>query len=236
MSLVQQIVLGPTPERILTGLLALMVIALGILCVRLARRGKHGAFRGEMEKQQDELRELSIALANAVEGVTRLDKKGRFTFVNRAYADSIGYEPEEIVGRDWRMTIQGKNHPHILLSNAIKFSPRGGLVTLRAVRQEGMLRFEVADEGRGIPADKLETIFDRFQQVDASDAREKGGTGLGLSISRSIVNQHGGRIWAEAQPGQGSTFSFTIPFAGERTDLLMERTEESKNAQTHSAH
>ena len=81
------------------------------------------------------------------------------------------------------------------------------------------MTFQVRDQGRGIPADKLESIFERFQQVDASDSRDKGGTGLGLAICRSIVQQHGGKIWAESEDGEGSTFSFTLPTAaeGERT-------------------
>ena len=100
-----------------------------------------------------------------------------------------------------------------VLSNAIKFSPRGGTVLIAAERQGEEIRFQVEDQGRGIPADMLESIFDRFQQVDASDSREKGGTGLGLAICRSIVQQHGGEIWAESPEGQGSTFIFTLPQA-----------------------
>ncbi len=69
----------------------------------------------------------------------------------------------------------------------------------------------VKDEGRGIPADKIESIFGRFQQVDASDSRQKGGTGLGLAICRSIVQQHEGKIWAESTLGKGSTFFVTLP-------------------------
>jgi PAS domain S-box-containing protein len=112
-----------------------------------------------------------------------------------------------------------------LLSNAIKFSPTGCTVTLRVEDLGDSLRdsyasrvlFEVKDRGRGIPADKLETIFGRFQQVDASDSRQKGGTGLGLAICRSIVQQHGGRIWAESVVSEGSSFYFTLPapFEGE---------------------
>jgi PAS domain S-box-containing protein len=71
--------------------------------------------------------------------------------------------------------------------------------------------FSVADHGRGIPPDKLESIFERFQQVDASDSRQRGGTGLGLAISRSIVRQHQGELWAESTLGKGSTFYFTLP-------------------------
>jgi len=69
----------------------------------------------------------------------------------------------------------------------------------------------VKDKGRGIPADKLEMVFERFQQVDASDSRQKGGTGLGLAICRSIVQQHGGRMWVESVLGEGSTFFLSLP-------------------------
>ena len=74
--------------------------------------------------------------------------------------------------------------------------------------------FRIQDNGRGIPKDKLESIFERFQQVDASDAREKGGSGLGLAIVRSIVQQHGGRVWAESEPGEGSRFFVQLPMTG----------------------
>ncbi len=100
-----------------------------------------------------------------------------------------------------------------LLGNAIKFSPRGGQIEFASERNGSNVVFRVKDEGRGIPRDKLETIFERFQQVDASDAREKGGTGLGLAICRSIVQQHGGRVWAESEPGAGSTFYVQLPTA-----------------------
>ncbi|PZV14072.1 MAG: hypothetical protein DCF22_09585 [Leptolyngbya sp.] len=75
----------------------------------------------------------------------------------------------------------------------------------------GSILFSITDQGRGIPADKLEFIFEQFQQVDVSDSREKGGTGLGLAICRNIVKQHGGQIWAESTLGKGSTFYFTLP-------------------------
>ncbi len=71
--------------------------------------------------------------------------------------------------------------------------------------------FQVRDEGQGIPDHKLETIFERFQQVDSSDSRKKGGTGLGLTICRKIIEQHGGKIWVDSTVGIGSTFSFTLP-------------------------
>jgi len=99
-----------------------------------------------------------------------------------------------------------------LIGNAIKFSPNGGEIHLVARNLSGdEARIEVHDQGRGIPEDKLEVIFERFQQVDASDSRAMGGTGLGLAICRSIVAQHGGRIWAESAPGRGASFFFTLP-------------------------
>jgi hypothetical protein len=98
-----------------------------------------------------------------------------------------------------------------LLSNAIKFSPPRATVWLTVERQGDQILFQVKDQGRGIPSDKLERVFERFQQVDTSDSREKGGSGLGLTICRSIVQQHGGRIWVESTVGEGSTFFFTLP-------------------------
>lgn len=98
-----------------------------------------------------------------------------------------------------------------LLSNAIKFSAEGSSVFVEAVQEGWMLNGSVRDEGQGIPPDKLEQVFDRFQQVDASASRKQGGTGLGLSICRSIVERHGGSIWAESEPGAGTTVRFTLP-------------------------
>ncbi|MEH1815698.1 MAG: ATP-binding protein [Nostoc sp.] len=101
-----------------------------------------------------------------------------------------------------------------LLGNAIKFSPADSTITLSVQQQTDRVLFQITDRGRGIPADKLEAIFGRFQQVDASDSRTKGGTGLGLAICRSIIDRHGGQIWAESTLGVGSTFFFTLPLPG----------------------
>jgi signal transduction histidine kinase len=98
-----------------------------------------------------------------------------------------------------------------LLSNAIKFSPPHSVVRVSIAQAEGGAVLSVIDEGRGIPSDKLESIFDRFQQVDASDSRQKGGTGLGLAICRSIAQQHGGRIWAEPNGSRGAIFRLFLP-------------------------
>ena len=98
-----------------------------------------------------------------------------------------------------------------LLSNAIKFSEPGETVSLRSSVNCEYLQIEVQDRGRGIPQDKLQLIFERFQQVDASDSRAKGGTGLGLPICRTIVEQHNGRIWVESSLSEGSTFYVQLP-------------------------
>ena len=103
-----------------------------------------------------------------------------------------------------------------LFSNAIKFSPAGAMVRVRLETNPGELLIRVEDRGRGVPAAKLESIFDRFQQVDPSDSRQKGGTGLGLAICRSIVHQHGGQIWAERNDAAGhgtagTTFLVRLP-------------------------
>jgi PAS domain S-box-containing protein len=99
-----------------------------------------------------------------------------------------------------------------LLSNAVKFSPDGATVAVTLRAESSGILLSVIDQGRGIPADKLDTIFDRFQQVDASDSRQKGGSGLGLAICRTIVQQHGGAIWAERNSVIGSTFRVRLPY------------------------
>ena len=98
-----------------------------------------------------------------------------------------------------------------LIGNAIKFSPAKSKVWIASQLEEQNVLFTIQDRGRGIPQDKLESIFERFQQVDASDSRKKGGTGLGLAICHHIVEQHKGKIWVESIFGEGSSFYFTIP-------------------------
>lgn len=108
---------------------------------------------------------------------------------------------------------------HQLLMNAIRFSEPGGRIWLEVELKEsgfhGMqppfVLVSVKDEGQGIPADKLEVIFDRFQQVDASDTRRQSGAGLGLALCRRIVEQHQGNLWVESTIGQGSTFYLALP-------------------------
>jgi PAS domain S-box-containing protein len=102
-----------------------------------------------------------------------------------------------------------------LLSNAIKFSAPGQEVELATSVTGHEVVVSVTDHGRGIPEELHATIFERFAQVDASDVRDRGGTGLGLSIARGIVENHGGRIWVESDPGHGARFAFTLRRAGD---------------------
>lgn len=97
-----------------------------------------------------------------------------------------------------------------LVGNALKFTAKGGKVSIRVEPRDHDVLLSVADTGEGIPGDRLEKIFDRFFRSDSKDRR---GLGLGLHIAKSIVEQHGGKIWAESTPGRGSTFFFTLPLA-----------------------
>jgi PAS domain S-box-containing protein len=128
-------------------------------------------------------------------------------------ADAAGVPVEvdvasaELVADDDRLVQALTN----LIGNAVKFSPAGTPVLVGSEVDDETVTFTVADRGRGIPIEKLESVFDRFQQVDASDRREKGGTGLGLPITRSIARQHGGDVTVTSALGAGSTFRLTVP-------------------------
>jgi PAS domain S-box-containing protein len=135
---------------------------------------------------------------------------------------------------DVRVRIEAPAHVHVhadalrivqaltnLLGNAIKFSPPGAEIVAEVATSDGAALFTVTDQGRGIPPELLDGIFERFRQVDASDSREKGGTGLGLSIARTIVEHHGGRIWAESIEGAGASFHFTLPLYAPSLGVLV---------------
>lgn len=98
-----------------------------------------------------------------------------------------------------------------LLSNAVKYAPDNSAVDVKLEDMGDLARVSVTDRGRGIPADRIRKIFEKFEQVDGSDAKQKGGTGLGLAICKAIICEHGGQIGADSEPGVGSTFWVTIP-------------------------
>jgi two-component system, OmpR family, sensor histidine kinase VicK len=174
-----------------------------------------------MEKQACLATELMI---QAVDAMQAMAQQHQITLVNQPLDIQLWVDADYIV--------QALTN---LISNAIKFSAPGDKVWLSVACQNQQpipapkgrkstkskvskssapsieILFQVRDEGQGIPANKLETIFERFQQVDSSDSRKKGGTGLGLTICRKIIEQHGGKIWVDSTLGVGSTFSFTLP-------------------------
>ena len=102
-----------------------------------------------------------------------------------------------------------------LISNAIKFSPMGSTVKVRAERAGHCVRFSVSDEGAGIPESEQHKLFGRFQQLDSSDSRPQEGSGLGLAISKALVEEHKGIVGVRSQPGHGSTFYFELPVAAQ---------------------
>jgi two-component system sensor histidine kinase GlrK len=98
-----------------------------------------------------------------------------------------------------------------LLGNAVKFTPKGGLVRVAAKPSNGKLAISVKDSGPGIPAESLTSIFEKFNQGSRQTPHARQGTGLGLAIANSIITSHGGKIWAESELGKGSTFIFVLP-------------------------
>lgn len=114
----------------------------------------------------------------------------------------------EVVRADGERIVQTLTN---LLDNAVRFSPRGSTVRVTARRAGDLVELHVDDQGRGIPQDKLEAVFRRFEQVDNFETRDRGGSGLGLAIARGIVERHGGRLWAVSEgAGRGSSLRFTL--------------------------
>jgi two-component system phosphate regulon sensor histidine kinase PhoR len=104
-----------------------------------------------------------------------------------------------------------------LVNNAIKYSPNGGEVRVRAVREDNTILISVQDQGIGIPKDKLSKIFEKFERIDTKETRAAGGTGIGLYLVKHLVELHEGQIWAESEgPGKGSTFYVRIPIYPKR--------------------
>ena len=99
-----------------------------------------------------------------------------------------------------------------IMNNAIKYSPDGGVITVRLLQAQKHVILSISDQGLGIPRKDLNKIFDRFYRVDKARSRKQGGTGLGLAISKEIVEAHHGRIWADSAEGSGSTFYISLPY------------------------
>ncbi len=117
-----------------------------------------------------------------------------------------------------------------LLSNAIKFSSSEQTVSLAVEERDNMVEVLVIDQGRGIKAEALDLIFERFTQAEVSDAVLKGGSGLGLSICKTIIEQLGGTIWVKSEPGKGSTFHFRVPASDSASRLIVGTSAEPARA------
>jgi signal transduction histidine kinase len=134
----------------------------------------------------------------------------------RSLADAAGIELRVEIGAEGLVRVDGIRILQVfsnLVGNAIKFTPRGGSVTISASDAGAEFRFAIADTGPGIPPEQLPHVFGRFWQADTSDRR---GLGLGLAIAKGLVEAHGGHIWLESTPGAGTTVSFTLPKPGDQ--------------------
>ncbi|PYP31685.1 MAG: hypothetical protein DMD47_06175 [Gemmatimonadetes bacterium] len=161
---------------------------------------------GRMEFQLEPV-PLADGVAAGVETVAAFAQEQGVTVATEPPA-----EPQVVLGVRDRLVQVIVN----LVSNAIKFSPRGGRVTVRWWSENGFAVTEVADQGAGIPADQLQAVFEPFRQLDSSTTREHGGAGLGLAISQGIVDALGGKLWAESVLGAGSRFFVRLPLAPEQ--------------------
>jgi two-component system sensor histidine kinase VicK len=98
-----------------------------------------------------------------------------------------------------------------ILSNAVKYTPEGGEITIEGKEESDSVIISIQDTGPGIKKEALGRIFDKFYRGDDTVSRRKTGSGLGLSIAKGIVEAHGGKIWVESEDGKGSRFSFSLP-------------------------
>jgi two-component system phosphate regulon sensor histidine kinase PhoR len=161
-----------------------------------------------IEQSSTQIRHDEIRLTPLVEASMRRLR----TFAERQGVVLIELVPEDlppIRGDEERLDQLLMN----LLHNAIKFSPEGGTVTVTTDEHPDGVVISVTDHGVGIPKKDQARVFERFYKVDRARERGLGGTGLGLAIARHIAEIHGGRIWLESTEGEGSTFSFSLPFA-----------------------
>lgn len=189
----------------------------------------------EIEKLASGKLEMTFA-PTSVEAVLEQSQNSLRTFAEQHHV-SVAMEPTELY-------VQGDKDRLVqvvvnLLSNAIKYSPRLGTVKMSAVCLDGTSEVEVRVEdcGRGIPESYHDLIFERFQQVEESDAKEKGGSGLGLAICKSIVTQHGGKIGVTSEVGKGSTFWFRIkhvPSSAVPDEVIEAESDEKSDASAQS--
>jgi signal transduction histidine kinase len=203
--LIQDSVYGAPPEK--------MVAVLD----RISRNGKHllGLINDVLDLSKIEAGQLVLALENySLKDVVHSVYGAVETLAaSKNLAFKVELPPNLPTGRgdERRLTQVLLN----LVGNAIKFTDQGA-ITIKASAADGAYNLAVHDTGPGISEADQEKLFQEFQQADNSITKTKGGTGLGLAISKRIIEMHGGRIWVESRPGQGSTFSLTLPIKVEQ--------------------
>jgi signal transduction histidine kinase len=189
---------------------------LGVL-KRLEAQGKHllGLINDVLDLSKIEAGQLVLELSDY--SIQDIAQAVRSTLEPLATDKKLAFEVEMVAelppGRG-----DGRRLTQVLINlvgNAIKFTDAGE-VAIKAEANNGSFYVSVRDTGPGISAADQAKLFQEFQQADNTITRKKGGTGLGLAISKRIIEMHGGRIWVESQPGQGSTFTFTLPVIVER--------------------
>ncbi len=161
----------------------------------------------DLQKLEDgkfDLRLESVELAPFIRDTVR---RHAISFADKGVGLTLRMDVGDVVAR-----IDKKQMERVfenLLSNALKFTPKGGKVTVTAAHRKDVVHISVADTGPGIPPDEIDKVFDKF--FSGGKGRGVGGTGLGLAIAKQIITAHGGRIWAESKPGSGATFHFVLP-------------------------
>jgi GAF domain-containing protein len=190
---------------------------MGAVLKRLESNGRHllGLINDVLDLSKIEAGQLALELSDY--SVQDIAQTVRSTLeplaVDKKLAFKVEVAPELPPGRgDGRRLTQALIN---LVGNAIKFTDAGE-VAVKATANDGSFHVAVCDTGPGISAADQAKLFQEFQQADNAITRKKGGTGLGLAISKRIIEMHGGKIWVESQPGQGSTFAFTLPVIVER--------------------
>ena len=204
-----------------------------LLCSNLLREdvrfpeAERREFLGEIEEESDKLERIVgnlLDISRIQNGRLQLDKQpmNLRELIERVITSTTTLDTAHRFAQDLPSTpfvaiVDAKRIEQVLsnlLNNAIKYSPPGGTITVRGIREGDQLLIQVSDQGIGIAQSDLARIFERFYRADNETTRRVGGVGLGLAICREIVEAHGGSIWAESTQNVGSTFSFILPLAG----------------------
>ena len=175
-------------------------------CFRLTKLARELLQLSKLESGKVELRDEELSILSVV-GFSLRPLQLMFTEKNIRLVTDVASDLPLLVADEQQLSWVITN----LVTNALKNTDPGGTVTIRAREEGESLLVQVEDTGHGIPRDALERIFDKFVQVKRSSDSTPGSVGLGLSIAKEIVEMYGGRIWAESEPGKGSTFSFLLP-------------------------